>query len=75
MLNYIAAAIIMAAAVIGVSDYGLRFPVHVKTSQGYELIVDGAWDGARFDGVTLTGPVKRVFAGEIDWDALDMVGE
>ncbi|MBQ8125673.1 MAG: diaminopimelate epimerase, partial [Kiritimatiellae bacterium] len=65
----------VAAAVIGVADYGLRFPVHVKTSQGYELTVDGRCDGTRFDGVTLTGPVKRVFAGEIDWDALDMVGE
>lgn len=65
----------VAAAVIGVADYGLSFPVHVKTFQGYDLTVDGTWDGAQFAGVTLTGPVKRVFSGEIDWDALDMVEE
>jgi diaminopimelate epimerase len=65
----------VAAAVIGVADYGLSFPVHVKTFQGYDLTVDGTWDGAQFSGVTLTGPVKRVFSGEIDWDALDMVEE
>ena len=65
----------VAAAVIGVADYGLAFPVQVKTVQGYELIVDGAYDGAVFSGISLTGPVKRVFSGEIDWDSLDMVSE
>ena len=65
----------VAAAVIGVADYGLAFPVQVKTVQGYELIVDGAYDGETFSNITLTGPVKRVFAGEIDWDSLDMVSE
>ena len=65
----------VAASVIGVADYGLAFPVQVKTLQGYELIVDGVYDGAAFSGITLTGPVKRVFAGEIDWDSLDMVSE
>lgn len=65
----------VAAAVIGVADYGLSFPVHVKTVQGYDLTVDGSYDGERFTGITLTGPVKRVFAGEIDWDSLDMVSE
>ena len=65
----------VAAAVIGVADYGLAFPVQVKTVKGYELVVDGVYDGAAFSDITLTGPVKRVFAGEIDWDSLDMVSE
>ncbi len=65
----------VAAAVVGVADYGLSFPVHVKTVQGYDLTVDGAYDGETFSGLTLTGPVKRVFTGEIDWDTLDMVSE
>lgn len=61
----------VSAAVIGVRDYGLSFPVHVKTVRGYELIVDGEFDGERFSDVSLTGPVKRVFEGRIDFDALD----
>lgn len=63
----------VSAAVIGVKDYGLVFPVHVKTSQGYELTVDGVFDGNSFSGVTLTGPVKKVFEGKFDFDALDFV--
>ena len=61
----------VASAVIGVRDYGLEFPVHVKTSQGYELSVDGEFDGETFSQVTLTGPVRKVFEGRIDWDSLD----
>ncbi|MBR0198005.1 MAG: diaminopimelate epimerase [Kiritimatiellae bacterium] len=65
----------IAAAVIGVADYGLEFPVHVKTSLGYNLIIDGVSEGNCFSNLTLTGPVKRVFSGEIDWDALDLIQE
>ncbi len=65
----------VAASVIGVADYGLEFPVHVQTVQGYDLFVEGAYDGERFSDVSLTGPVKRVFSGEIDLDSLDMVSE
>ena len=65
----------VAAAVIGVADYGLSFPVHVKTVQGYDLTVDGEFDGETFSKITLTGPVKRVYEGELDWDSLDMVSE
>ena len=65
----------VASAVIGVRDYGLEFPVHVKTSQGYDLVVDGNFDGESFDGITLAGPVKKVFDGRIDWDSLDIAGE
>ena len=65
----------VASAVIGVADYGLEFPVRVKTAMGYELVVDGRMEGERVTGVTLTGPVHRVFAGEIDMDSLDVVSE
>ena len=65
----------VASAVIGVRDYGLSFPVHVLTSQGYELVVDGEFDGDAFKGLSLTGPVKKVFDGEIDWTSLDAVTE
>ena len=65
----------VASAIICVKDYGLEFPVQVKTAQGYELVVDGEEAGGEFSGLTLTGPVKRVFEGVIDWDSLDVVSE
>ena len=65
----------VASAVIGVRDYGLSFPVHVLTSQGYELVVDGEFDGDAFKSLSLTGPVKKIFDGEIDWTSLDAVTE
>ena len=65
----------VAAAVVGVRDYGLEFPVHVKTAGGYELVVGGEFDGETFSGMTLTGPVKKVFEGRIDWDGLDAFSE
>ena len=55
----------VAAALVGVAQYGLSFPVLVRTASGCELSVDGVWDGCRFSSVTLTGPVKRVFEGVI----------
>ena len=63
----------VAVAAVGVRDYGLEFPVRVKTSQGHELVVDGSFDGEAFSNMTLVGPVKFVFEGDIDWDALDPV--
>lgn len=63
----------VSAAVIGVKDYGLEFPVRVKTARGYELIIDGEFDGENFSNVTLTGPVKKVFEGRFDFDSLDLM--
>ena len=60
----------VAAAVVGVAQHGMAFPVHVRTAGGYELVVDGVSDGGSFDSITLTGPVKKVFEGEIDLDSL-----
>ncbi len=65
----------VASAIVGVADYGLSFPVHVTTFHGYDLIIGGEYDGANFSSITLTGPVKRLFSGTIDWDALEIVPE
>lgn len=65
----------VSASVIGVKDYGLDFPVHVKTVHGYDLIIDGVFDGETFSRVTLTGPVKKVFEGSIDLDQLECVSD
>ena len=63
----------VAAAVIGVAQHGLEFPVHVKTVAGYDLVVDGEMTDGRFSSVTLTGPVKKVYEGVIDWDSIDIL--
>jgi hypothetical protein len=42
---------------------------------GYDLVVDGVYDGESVSNVTLTGPVKFVFSGMIDIDSLDMISE
>ena len=63
----------VAAAVIGVADYGMSFPVHVKTVHGYELVIDGEYDGEEFANVSLIGPAEKVFEGTIDFEALDPV--
>jgi len=65
----------VAAAVVGVAQHGLAFPVDVHTIGGYTLTIDGLFDGQSFSHVTLTGPVKRVFAGTVDWDSLDTLAE
>jgi diaminopimelate epimerase len=61
----------VASAVVGVKDYGLEFPVHVQTSQGYDLTVDGVFDGETFSDLTLTGPLRKVFDGRVTWESLD----
>ena len=61
----------VAAALVGVAQYGIGFPVTVRTAKGFELVIGGEFDGKAFRSVTLTGPVARVFTGEIDPDSLD----
>ena len=61
----------VAAALVGVAQHGLEFPVTVRTVKGFELVIDGEFDGHSFRKVALTGPVTRVFTGEIDLDSLD----
>ena len=64
----------VAAALVGVAQHGMAFPVAVRTVRGFELEIGGEFDGAGFHLVTLTGPVAKVFTGEIDLDSLDKVG-
>ena len=61
----------VAAAVVGIAQYGLSFPVAVHTVKGFELTIGGEAAGNTFRSVTLTGPVARVFDGEIDLESLD----
>ena len=61
----------VAAALVGVAQHGLAFPVAVRTAKGFCLTIDGEFDGTAFSAVTLTGPVQTVFTGEIDLDSLD----
>ena len=65
----------VAAAVIGVAQHGLAFPVRVKTTGGYELVVGGTWKDGVFSEISLTGPVKRVYDGVIDLDSLEVISE
>ena len=62
----------VAAALVGVAQHGMKFPVTVQTVKGFELSIGGEFDGHSFHKVTLTGPVARVFTGEIDLDSLDI---
>lgn len=58
----------VASAVICVKNKIASFPVSVMTRLGYELIVDGKNDATEdFDAITLAGPVKYVFSGEMEY--------
>ena len=65
----------VAAALVGVAQHGMEFPVTVQTAKGFELTIGGEFNGRSFHKVTLTGPVARVFTGEIDLDSLDICNE
>lgn len=61
----------VAAALVGVAQYEMAFPVEVHTAKGHVLTIGGEFDGTTFHSVSLTGPVKRVYDAELDWDSLD----
>lgn len=65
----------VACVIVAVEKARFTLPAKVKTSSGYELTVDGDWRHNKCTGLTLTGPVKFVFSGEIDLDEIDMGGE
>ena len=62
----------VAAAVVGVEAHGMSLPMHVRSSQGYDLVVDGDYRQSHGTGFTLTGPVRTVFEGELDLDLLEV---
>lgn len=55
-----------AVALVGVGFHGLSFPVRVTTSRGDILEVRADRKGSSFSSVTLSGPVREVFTGDID---------
>jgi diaminopimelate epimerase len=65
----------VAGCVIAVETAHFTLPTKVKTSSGFELVIDGDWRHGKCTGLTLTGPVKFVFTGEIDLDTVDMGAE
>ena len=46
--------------------------MHVRSSQGYDLVIDGDYRQSQGAGFTLTGPVRVVFGGELDLDLLSV---
>jgi diaminopimelate epimerase len=65
----------VACAVVAVETQQFTLPANVKTPSGYDLTIDGDWRHRKCTGLTLSGPVKFVFTGEIDLDDLDLGGE
>ncbi|MEI6646753.1 MAG: diaminopimelate epimerase [bacterium] len=65
----------VACCVIAVETANFTLPAKVKTSLGYELVIDGDWRHGKCTGLTLSGPVKFVFTGVIDLDTVDMGAE
>jgi diaminopimelate epimerase len=61
----------VACAVAAVERIGLTLPIHARTPTGYELIIGGDWRDRKCTGLTLTGPAREVFTGEIDLDGLE----
>ncbi|MCH7773097.1 MAG: diaminopimelate epimerase [Bacteroidetes bacterium] len=55
----------VAAAIIGNIKFGIKPPVSLHTKGGDELVVGFIADGLDYKNVSLTGPVKDVFKGEI----------
>jgi diaminopimelate epimerase len=65
----------VACCVVAVETAGFTLPIKVKTSSGYDLVVDGDWRRRKCTGLTLSGPVKFVYDGEIDLDGLELGGD
>jgi diaminopimelate epimerase len=55
----------VASAIIGNIKFGFKPPIALHTKGGDELVVDFIVDGSDYKNVSLTGPAKEVFKGEI----------
>ncbi len=60
----------VAAAVTAVEAHSGTLPMAIRTGGGFILTVDADWRNNRCTGLTLAGPVKEVYHGEIDLSAL-----
>ncbi len=65
----------VACAVVAVETIGFTLPTQVKTSSGCDLLVDGDWRKKKCTGLTLTGPIKFVYTGEIELEGLLLSNE
>ena len=55
----------VAAAIIGFRKFEIQPPIFLLTKGGDELIVNFITDGSKFSNVSLTGPAKKIYNGEI----------
>ncbi|MCW9065253.1 MAG: hypothetical protein OQJ78_03080, partial [Ignavibacteriaceae bacterium] len=55
----------VAGAIIGYIKFGIKPPVSLHTKGRDELVVNFIAEGSDYTNVSLTGPVKEVFKGEI----------
>lgn len=56
----------VAAAIIGFRKFEIQPPILLITKGGDELIVNFNTDGSKFSNVSLTGPAKKIYNGEIE---------
>ncbi len=55
----------VAAAIIGFRKFEIQRPIFLITKGGDELIVNFNTDGSKCSNVSLTGPAKKIYNGEI----------
>jgi len=55
----------VAAAIIGFRKFEIQPPIILITKGGDELIVNFNIDGSKYFNVSLTGPAKKIYSGEI----------
>ncbi|MFO7936934.1 MAG: diaminopimelate epimerase [Kiritimatiellia bacterium] len=65
----------VACAAVAVETAGFTLPIKVKTSAGYDLVIDGDYRKQKCTGLTLTGPVKFVYEGVIELDDIKLGGD
>lgn len=56
----------VAAAIVVNAHKNIVTPIKLKTLSGDELVVDFQKVGNKYEKVTLTGPAKTIFTGELD---------
>jgi diaminopimelate epimerase len=61
----------IACAVVAVETAGFTLPIRIRTTAGYELVVNGDWRDGQCTGMTLTGPARTVFRGTVDFNMLE----
>ena len=65
----------VACAAVAVETAGFTLPINVKTSSGFDLVIDGDYRKQKCTGLTLIGPVKFVYRGVIELDDIKLGGD